>query len=345
MVGRISRFEAGIQARSPLFWITVLVFGFLTFGAVVSDDVSIGESIGNIHRNAPYVIIQMLAVMSLVGVFAVTAFVGTAAGRDFECRTWELVFSKPVRKRDYLIGHFAGAFSASVAVLLAATVAMILASFMPWLDPSKLGPFRVVPYLWALGVIAIPNLFVTGALFYTLAGVTRSMLWTYLGVVVLFVSYSIAGHLVDQLGREHLAALLDPFALSALGEATRYWTVAEKNTLVPALGGTLLANRLIWMAVGIAVLAVGGMVFGRSGARAPARRRAAVGGEAAPDVPRGPSMRGNWCGGSDRGGCTRSRTPFRFRTRCLSRRRPRCSCWWRSSFLAPRLSRPSATSC
>jgi ABC-type transport system involved in multi-copper enzyme maturation permease subunit len=281
---RILLFELRSQFRSPLLWVTVFVFLLLTFGAVVSDRVSIGESIGNVNRNAPYVTVQILAVMSVVGIFALTAFVGTAAHRDFEFGTWELVFSKPVRKRDYLLGHFAGAWLAAVLVLIAAVAGMILASLTPWIDPEKIGPFRLGPYAWSLAVIALPNFLFAGALFFTLAGVTRSMLYTYLGVVILFVAYSIAGHLLESLDREGLAAILDPFGLAAIGAATKYWTVAEKNSIVPVLGGTFIANRIIWIVVGLATFAIGAAFYGGEGRRGRMRRAAVEPGAALPEV-------------------------------------------------------------
>jgi ABC-type transport system involved in multi-copper enzyme maturation permease subunit len=273
-------FELRSQLRSPLLWVTVFVFMLLTFGAVVSDKVSIGESIGNVNRNAPYVTVMILAVMSVVGVFAVTAFVGTAACRDFDSRAWELVFSKPFRRRDYMIGHFAGAWSAAGLVMVASAAAMIVASFMPWLGSERLGPSCLTPYVWGLAAIALPNFLFAGALFFTLSGVTRSMLYTYLGVVALFVTYSVAGHFVEQLDQQIFGALLDPFGLAALEAATKYWTVAEKNSIVPPLDGVLVANRLIWAAVGAAIFWAGAAFVGKPSPRRAGRRRAAINDEA-----------------------------------------------------------------
>ncbi len=47
---------------------------------------------------------------------------------------------------------------------------------------------------------------------------------------------------------------LDPFGMRALGRATRYFSTAESNAGLPAIGGYLLANRLLWSVVGLALL-------------------------------------------------------------------------------------------
>ena len=60
--------------------------------------------------------------------------------------------------------------------------------------------------------------------------------------------------------------------------AARYWTVAEYNTALPDLAGGLLANRLLWLGVGLLLLAVSYARFNYSRATAAhwwSRRRAA----------------------------------------------------------------------
>ena len=60
------------------------------------------------NRNAPYVVVRMLGELSVIGAFVVVAFVATSALRDFERGTDDLVFSRPVRPRDLLLGRFVG---------------------------------------------------------------------------------------------------------------------------------------------------------------------------------------------------------------------------------------------
>src|SRR5436309_1559409 len=124
MLARIFAFEVRYQLRQPLFWFAAAFFFLLTFGAVTSDVVSIGGSIGAVNRNAPFVVMQILLVMSIVGVFVTTAFVASAVQRDFEHGTHEILFSTPMTKRDYLLGRFAGAIAAAMAVFAGVVLAI-----------------------------------------------------------------------------------------------------------------------------------------------------------------------------------------------------------------------------
>lgn len=269
MLRSIYAFEVRYHLRQPLFHIVFFTFALLCFGAVTSEAVQVGGAIGNVHRNAPVVIFQLLGVMSIIGVFVNTAFVASSAQRDFETGTAELFFSKPMKKTDYLLGRFLGSITVSLLVYLGPVLGILIGTKMPWLEPERIGPFLASPYLFAMLVIVLPNLVLTGAVFFTLAAWSRSLLLTYLGVVVFFVGFQIAGVMLVDVENLELASLADPFGLAATNVATRYWTIAEQNTAIPALAGPLLWNRLLWLAVGIAVLALGiwRFRFERSGGR------------------------------------------------------------------------------
>jgi ABC-type transport system involved in multi-copper enzyme maturation permease subunit len=250
----IFRFELRHHLRSALFWLSAFLLFLMAFGAVASDVVQIGGAIGRVNRNAPFVIGQILLVMSVIAVFVTTAFLAGAVVRDYDYRTHELFFSTRVRKRDYIWGRFLGSFVAAVLVVTPVALGIILGSAMPWLEPERVGPFSLQPYLFSFLVIVIPNLFLMSAVFFGLATATRSVMWTYVGLVVFFVGFSIAGVLLGDLENEGLAAILDPFGAGAIGLATRYWTVAERNTQILAVEGPLLTNRLLWSALAAGVL-------------------------------------------------------------------------------------------
>ncbi len=261
MLRSIALFEIRYQLKQPLFYCVTLLFIFMTFSAITSDSVQIGGGIGNVNRNAPSVILHIMTIMSAIGVFVVTAFMAGSVHRDFAHETHEIFFSKPVRKFDYLIGRFIGSLVISFVIMIGPALGIVIGSLMPWLEAERICPFELAPYLYALFVIVLPNLFFIGAVFFTLAGLTRSMLTTYMGVVIFFVAYIISTFLLVDLEGEFLAGLLDPFGLAALGLATKYWTIVEKNTMLPALEGALLLNRLIWTGIGAIVLALGYSLF------------------------------------------------------------------------------------
>lgn len=256
MFGAIFRFELRQQLRSPLFWAIALGLAALAFGAASSDHIRIGGGIGNIHRNAPYVVITMLAMFSVLGLMLIPIFVAGAALRDFNNNTAELMFSTPVPRGAYLGGRFAAGWLVSVLILIAVAVGFWFGSLMPWVDPARFGPTPWSAYGWGLGVMVLPNLFFLGALLFLLAVLTRSMLGTYVGVIAFLVLSVVAGQLLGHGNIDHqtVGALLNPFGGSALDLATRYWTTSDKNTRIPELTGLLLGNRGLWLAIGVVLL-------------------------------------------------------------------------------------------
>src|SRR5204863_7387576 len=89
----------------------------------------------------------------------------------------------------YLGARLLGAFAVVCVTFLGAALGFALAAYMPWSPEGAAGPFRLSAYLVAYLVIAVPNLFVTGAIFFAVATATRSLLATYLSAAVLFVLY------------------------------------------------------------------------------------------------------------------------------------------------------------
>lgn len=253
---QVLAFELRYQARTPILWMGALLFGLMAFGAASSDSVVVGEAVGNVHRNAPTVIIGFLSVFSVLGLFVAAAFMAGALLRDFEFGTAELFFSSPIRKPAYIFGRFTAGLIVSLLVFVAVILGLLLGSLMPWVDAERLGPTSAWPYVYGMLVFVLPNMFFGGALLSALAVWTRSMLGVYLGVIAFFVLFAITGNLMTDVDSRWLAALTDPSGDGAVQVSTRYWAAAERNTLLPPLDGPLLVNRLLWLAAGVGLLAL-----------------------------------------------------------------------------------------
>jgi len=248
------RFDMRQQLRSPLLWVAGFVFALVAFGATSSDVVQIGGSIGNVHRNAPSVIVNFFVNFSVLGLFVVTFFVAQPLMRDFEMGTDELFFATPMRTRDYIAGRLAAGLVASLAIFVLTGLGIMLGGAMPWIDPQRLGEFSLAPHLWSFAIVVIPNLIFMTALLSLLAVTTRSLLSVYLGVIGFFVLYAAASYLARDIKFDAIVSLLDPFGTRALERTMRYWSANESNTLLPSLDGYLLTNRLAWLAGSAALL-------------------------------------------------------------------------------------------
>ncbi|HET8900167.1 MAG TPA: M1 family aminopeptidase [Rhodanobacteraceae bacterium] len=275
MFKEIFRFELRQQLRSPLFWLIAFFLGGVAFAAACSDSIQIGGGVGNVHRNAPYVVVSMLGAFSMLGMFLIPVFVAGAALRDFTLRSDGLLLATPVSRPAYLGGRFVAGWLTSVLILVAVALGYWLGSLMPWLDAARLGPTPWSAYGWAMLVVVLPNLFFLSALIFLLATSTRSMLGAYVGVIGFFVLWSVARASLGggNIDHQDLGALMDTFGRGAFELATRYWTPDDRNTRVPELTGLMLGNRALWMAIAVALLTLAIKTFNpaRSGWRV--RRR------------------------------------------------------------------------
>ncbi|MET0273659.1 MAG: M1 family aminopeptidase [Phenylobacterium sp.] len=260
MFGKIAAFELRYQVRQPIFWIAGLIFFLLVFGSVTVDQIRIGSG-GNVHKNSPSAIAQTVGIMTVFFMFVATAFVANVIVRDDETGYGPIIRSTRIRKFDYLFGRFTGAFAAVALAFLWVPLALFLGSLMPWVDPETLGPNHLSYYAFAYLWIALPGLFLTSSIFFSLATATRSMMATYLGVAAFLVLYLIMNAALRDPEKLQLAALIEPFGLAAFELATRYFTAAEANAVTPSIQGALLYNRLIWMTVALAFLALAYVVF------------------------------------------------------------------------------------
>ncbi len=254
MFFEIFKFEINFHRRQNLVYVLTGVLFLLFFAATTTPNVSIGPVGDNININSPYAIVMTLGAASLIALFGSVAFSANAVIRDYDHRTAEMFFSRPLGKAAYVYGRFFGTLIFGYIIFLGALLGILAGEFMPWLDAERLGEFSITPYLYGFFVIGLPNLFVFSALFFCIATVTRSMMWTYVGVITLLVLSFVLDTFTD---RETimLTSILDPFGATALEEVTRYWTAFEKNTLVPEISGGLLINRLFWLGLGVVFFA------------------------------------------------------------------------------------------
>ncbi len=256
MFGQIARFELRYQLRNPVFWVVAILFFLLTFGSMTVEQIQIGSG-ANIHKNAPVAIAQVHLIMSLFFMFVTTAFVANVIVRDDESGFGPMVRSTRVSKFDYLIARFLGAFGAAALAFAAIPLAIWLGSLMPWIDSETLGPNRLKDYAYAYFLLALPNVFLTSAIFFAVATATRSMMYSYLGVVVFLMLY-LAINAVLRAKPEWRAtgAYFELFGFGAFGTTTRYWTASEANGGMPPFTGVLLANRAIAIAIGLVAVGI-----------------------------------------------------------------------------------------
>ncbi len=255
MFWQIAWFELRYWFRSWMLWIFFLLIALAIFMAVSTDYITIGFALTNTYHNAPFVIASYYALMGLLTMLMATAFVNSAAIRDFHYNTSQIIFSTRLKKRDFLLGRFLGATIISVIPMLGVSLGILLAKYMPWVDPERWGAVSWSAHLKAISIFALPNTFFMAALLFAIAVLARNEIVSFVGALVVMVGYIVGDSLVQDIKYEKAAALLDPFGVRTYALFSKYWTVADKNATPPSLEGLLLWNRLIWIGVGLAIFA------------------------------------------------------------------------------------------
>ncbi len=253
----VLRFELRYWLKGMMVWIFLLILGTLVFGATATDQVTIGGSTGNVHKNAPYVIQIYYSIMGVFAMLMTTAFVNSAASRDFQYNTYQIVFTTPLGKAGYLGGRFLGSTLVACLPFLGITIGMILAGFMPWVDHNRFGPISWGAHFHSFFTFAVPNTFFIAAIVFVIAVLTRSTLASFLGVLLLLVAYTVSDILTEDLDNEKLAMLIDPLGARTYSILTKYWTSAERNARYLSWENMLLANRAIWVSLGALAFAFG----------------------------------------------------------------------------------------
>lgn len=276
---KIAGFEFRYQIKNPVFWVATLTVLLLSYSILAASSIIQVSAGGAIHKNAPALIVVVVGFFVNIYMFVATAFVSNVVTRDDDTGYGPILRTTRISKFDYLFGRFTGAFLAAALSFLAVPVGLWLGAAMPWLDKETLGPFVPWHYVGAYLIWGLPGIFISSALFFTLSTVTRSMTWTYVGVVAFFISRAIMTALLGKPGLESIAAIWEPFGNGAFREATQYWTPSEINTLLPPFAGLLALNRALWIGVAALVLASSYVLFrfetpGLSGKAKKANKRA-----------------------------------------------------------------------
>jgi len=257
MLGKMFTFEWRYYTRQPSFYVSSLIFFALGFLGTSLDRVSMGG--GNILKNGPYMTGFVMAILGVFCMILVVNFVAGTAMRNKNTGMSEILYCKPINALSYQLGRFLGAVAVVIAVFTMAPLGHMAGGFMPWVNEARIGPVNVSIYLTTFFYLSLPTILLFSCLFYTLAIRMNSMMAVYLAAVGFYMLYEVSSDFFASPDARSWAAMIDPFALQTFAELTRYWTVFEKNNTLLSFSSDFMLNRLLWMGLGVSVLAV----FGR----------------------------------------------------------------------------------
>ena len=254
-------FELRYHARQAAFRAACLIY-FLLGMAMARGNFGGVE----VFAYSPFSLTFKVGIFSLAAIIHIALFAGSAILRDRETRMEPIIYATNITHFQYLVSRYVGLAVASFLALTPMLCGMFVARFVPGFQPDFPGPLRILPFLWVWLVIALPNVLVGVSTIFATASLSRNAMATYVSGVGLYVLYwvgsmlgnspLIAGSSLTAPEDMEMSSLLEPFGLISLINHTRYWSVADKNTLYPVLEGTFLMNRLLWIAFSVGAFVV-----------------------------------------------------------------------------------------
>ena len=256
MFWQIFLFEIKYRIKRPATWIYFLVFFLIGFLSVATGSTPATEKV---FHNAPWVMATGNITFSMIGMLICSAIMGVPLYRDIEHQTKNYFYSFPITKGGYFWGRFWGSF---VFVLIIGTgfswgclAGSVVGPALSWVVPERIGSYGLWNYFQPYFVFSIGNLLLASTIFFALVSLTRNVKVIYTASIMLLIGYLLANFLVSDLENRELVQLLDPFAMNTFNLETRFFTPAEKNTLLTPVTSVIILNRIIWL--GLAFLIIG----------------------------------------------------------------------------------------
>jgi ABC-2 type transport system permease protein len=255
-------FELKFRLKSLSTYVYFALWFLLSFLAIAAEDfISTGN--GKQLLNGPFSNTILYIFFTLFGTIIIAAIFGTSVLRDFQRDTFQLIFTKPITKFAYLGGRWAGSFVTCVFAFSGMVFGEMAGTLAPWADHTRIASGHAWWYWQPFLFIVVVQIFFLGSLFFMVAALSRKIFIVYLQGVAVFMLYLIANAVFAATrSLEHFwSGILDPIGLQLADVLARYWTVAEKNSLLfswsPHVSqGVFLYNRLLWLAVGFISVAV-----------------------------------------------------------------------------------------
>ncbi len=232
-----------------MFFSLALLMALASGGAFSGVSVSFGTS-SRALVNSPLTVAYFVAFLSVFNLFIIAPVFGQAICKDFINNIDQIVFSTPLRLKNFILGRFLGATIFMLFIISSIPLGIFVASSLPVILPSMLGPQSLSGYLLPIFTVGLTNILIFGSLFFMMGSITKKMAPIYVGATVLVILWLSSGQMLSDIENKTLATLLDPLGLTAIGQTIRYWSVHQQNTQALVFESYYLWNRLLWLGLG-----------------------------------------------------------------------------------------------
>ncbi len=237
------------QPSTYLFVSIMFLFGLgaMALTADITGDYSNIEKGSRRFANAPFSIASLLFDFNLFIQFIVPIFIAGSLYRDYSSKMFMILYSYPIKKRDYLFGKFLSSVSICFIIVLFLFLGMFLGSVLPWVNQAMITSNSIAAYIRPLFLIAVPNIAITAMLVYAAVIASRSIYAGFITALLVLLLRRILVFMLSGPDNQTLVALFDLFAQAPVFMAARYWTPEQMNMLNIPISNMIIYNRLIWL--------------------------------------------------------------------------------------------------
>ena len=251
-------------------WMSYMtIFLILFFGFIVGSKFNLNVGKG-LYMNSAFNIGYLQGLLSLGLIFLSSFFAIKALFKDWDSGFDTILYTLPISKKNYLgdrfIFLFFNSFGSFVILMVGFAIGQSLRTEIT-INPH----FNILHYLYPLLIFGFQNsLFICCILFF-ISYATRNKLIVVVAGLMLYVCYMVimiyanspfmSGSTPQSLELEKIAALIDPFGLSAYFTEAKKLSVTEKNYQIIPLEGYLLANRILYLTISAILLFLTFKVF------------------------------------------------------------------------------------
>ena len=252
-------FEIKYQLKQKAFIGFSLLFTFLGYLIGSRGGVPV-----NMDYNSAYELSNKTGLLSLGTVFFIMFFTVNGVLREKQYTMESLLYSSPVTKQDYFISRFLGVYIPSLLIFTLCLVGLSLGYSSTVLNPERIQGFQLTKYLRIWLLFVVPNVFICTSLIVSVSILTKNTMATYVTAIGIYAGYFlcaiflnsplIANSVTPSPEAMVVAAIADPFGISAFFEQTQFWTPFHKNIQQVSFSGLFMWNRLCWSFIGVLVL-------------------------------------------------------------------------------------------
>ncbi|UDM64277.1 hypothetical protein KIJ96_20065 (plasmid) [Pseudoalteromonas piscicida] len=252
-------FELKYRLRSVATWGCLIAMIAMGYREMLGGEWDTLMQSGRVARNSPYAIYYLFMYYTFWAATVGSALVVPTLLRDLNSKTADYLYSFDINSKHYFIGKYLASLAIVLLVMSSVVIAMVtlpLISSLFGLYPDSDFIATSWPHiLHAILLWVLPACIVYTAIPFALTALTGRATPAYAAMMIAVGSFVIITALFgDGAPQAPWLQVVDPLGKVTVEGQIFYWTAQQRMTQFLSLDGALLYNRLLYLALALALL-------------------------------------------------------------------------------------------